>query len=364
MKRTLFIGMLGLSALMSGYAQQGEGVRKGRIVREPLVHDPVMAKEGDTYYLYSTGHNVSSFSSKDLSEWTIRHSVFSAPPQWAVDSIKGYEGHTWAPDIIYYKGNYHLFYSCSAFGKNTSAIGHAYRRTLSSASDEPWTDTGAVIVSHARDNFNAIDPNIVVDEKGDPWMAFGSFWGGIQLVRLTEDLTSTLKPEKLYTICTRQFEGASDVPSRSVNSVEAPFIFKHGDYYYLFVSYDFCCRGLSGVGISFGADRIFDVLNQLDLYPKETITGTEVLFVNFGATEAAYCMSLLTKVRAAGIRSEIYPDTAKMKKQMAYANAKQVPYVVLVGENEMNEGKLTLKNMTTGEQQLLSVEEMIAVLRS
>ena len=109
MKRTLFIGMLGLSALMSGYAQQGEGVRKGRIVREPLVHDPVMAKEGDTYYLYSTGHNVSSFSSKDLSEWTIRHSVFSAPPQWAVDSIKGYEGHTWAPDIIYYKGNYHLF---------------------------------------------------------------------------------------------------------------------------------------------------------------------------------------------------------------------------------------------------------------
>ena len=195
MKRTLFIGMLGLSALMSGYAQQGEGVRKGRIVREPLVHDPVMAKEGDTYYLYSTGHNVSSFSSKDLSEWTIRHSVFSAPPQWAVDSIKGYEGHTWAPDIIYYKGNYHLFYSCSAFGKNTSAIGHAYRRTLSSASDEPWTDTGAVIVSHARDNFNAIDPNIVVDEKGDPWMAFGSFWGGIQLVRLTEDLTSTLKPD-------------------------------------------------------------------------------------------------------------------------------------------------------------------------
>ena len=245
MKRTLFIGMLGLSALMSGYAQQGEGVRKGRIVREPLVHDPVMAKEGDTYYLYSTGHNVSSFSSKDLSEWTIRHGVFSAPPQWAVDSIKGYEGHTWAPDIIYYKGNYHLFYSCSAFGKNTSAIGHAYRRTLNPDSDEPWTDTGAVIVSHARDNFNAIDPNIVIDEEGNPWMTFGSFWGGIQLVRLTEDLTSTLKPEKLYTICTRQFEGASDVPSRSVNSVEAPFIFKHGDYYYLFVSYDFCCRGLT-----------------------------------------------------------------------------------------------------------------------
>ena len=93
MKRTLFIGMLGFSALIGGYAQQGEGARKGRVVREPLVHDPVMAKEGDTYYLYSTGHNVSSFSSKDLSEWTIRHGVFPAPPQWAMDSIPEYKGH-------------------------------------------------------------------------------------------------------------------------------------------------------------------------------------------------------------------------------------------------------------------------------
>lgn len=121
--------------------------------------------------------------------------------------------------------------------------------------------------------------------------------------------------------------------------------------------------GLSGVGISFGADRIFDVLNQLDLYPKETITGTELLFVNFGASEAAYCMSVLTRVRAAGIRSELYPEAAKMKKQMAYANAKQVPYVVLVGENEIAEGKLTVKNMNSGEQQLLSVEELIRLLR-
>ena len=139
---------------------------------------------------------------------------------------------------------YHIFYSCSTFGKNTSAIGHAYRKTLSPEVQEPWTDTGAVIVSHPGDNYNAIDPNVVIDDDGHPWMAFGSFWGGIQLVRLTDDMSATLKPEKLYTICTRRFDGQADVPSMPENAVEAPFIFKHGGYYYLFVSYDFCCRGL------------------------------------------------------------------------------------------------------------------------
>ena len=122
--------------------------------------------------------------------------------------------------------------------------------------------------------------------------------------------------------------------------------------------------GISGVGISFGADRIFDVLNQLELYPQSTITGTELLFVNFGANEAAYCLPIMAQAREAGIRCEIYPDSAKMKKQMAYANAKAVPFVAIVGENEMNEGKLTLKNMTTGEQQLLSADEMIAHIKA
>ena len=119
--------------------------------------------------------------------------------------------------------------------------------------------------------------------------------------------------------------------------------------------------GMSGVGISFGADRIFDVLNQLDLYPKEAVNGTELLFVNFGDKEAAYCLPILTKVREAGVRAEIYPDASKMKKQMGYANDKQIPFVAIVGENEMNEGKLTLKNMTTGEQSLVTPDELLAV---
>ena len=120
--------------------------------------------------------------------------------------------------------------------------------------------------------------------------------------------------------------------------------------------------GLSGVGISFGADRIYDVLNTLDLYPKDSMTATQVLFINFGEKETAYCLSIINKVRARGIRAEIYPDTAKMKKQMSYANAKQIPFVALAGENEMKEGKITLKNMETGEQQMVTPEELIAKL--
>ena len=121
--------------------------------------------------------------------------------------------------------------------------------------------------------------------------------------------------------------------------------------------------GLSGVGISFGADRIYDVLNALDLYPKEAVNSTQVLFINFGETETAYCLPIVGKLRQAGIRSEIFPDKAKMKKQMSYANAKNIPFVVLAGENEMAAGKVTLKNMESGEQTLVTVEELIAAVK-
>ena len=124
----------------------------------------------------------------------------------------------------------------------------------------------------------------------------------------------------------------------------------------------FGMAGVSGGGISFGADRIFDVLNQLELYPKEAVNGTQLLFINFGEKEAAFSIGILAKARAAGIRAEIFPDAAKMKKQMSYANAKNIPFVAIVGENEMNEGKAMLKNMETGEQHLVSAEELIETL--
>ena len=123
----------------------------------------------------------------------------------------------------------------------------------------------------------------------------------------------------------------------------------------------FGMEGVSGVGISFGADRIFDVLNQLDLYPKDALQTTQLLFVNFGEKEEAYLLPLVAQVRAAGIRTELYPESAKMKKQMGYADTKKIPYVAIIGETEMAEGKINVKNMITGEQQLLTVDELITL---
>ncbi len=121
--------------------------------------------------------------------------------------------------------------------------------------------------------------------------------------------------------------------------------------------------GLSGVGISFGADRIYDVLNALDLYPKETITGTQLLFINFGEKETAYCLPAVSKARKAGIRTEMFPDQSKMKKQMNYANAKNIPFVVLAGENEIAAGKFTLKDMASGEQKLVTDDELVSIVK-
>ena len=121
--------------------------------------------------------------------------------------------------------------------------------------------------------------------------------------------------------------------------------------------------GISGVGISFGVDRIFDVLNALDSYPKDAVVGTQLLFINFGEKETAYCLPAVAKAREAGIRTEVFPDSTKMTTQMSYANAKQIPFVALAGENEMAEGKFTLKNMLTGEQQLLTIEDVIEKVR-
>jgi histidyl-tRNA synthetase len=147
-----------------------------------------------------------------------------------------------------------------------------------------------------------------------------------------------------------------------VNALDTPMGSISGGGRYDNLTGIFGMPGLSGVGISFGVDRIYDVLNALDLYPKDSLQTTQVLFINFGEKETAYCLPIVAKVRQAGIRAEIFPDSTKMKKQMSYANAKQIPFVVLAGDNEMAAGKVTLKNMETGEQTLVSADELIAAI--
>ena len=121
---------------------------------------------------------------------------------------------------------------------------------------------------------------------------------------------------------------------------------------------------VSGVGISFGADRIYDVLNELDLYPKDSVLGTQLMFVNFGEKEARYCLSIIGKIRAEGIKAELFPDSSKMKKQMSYANNNAIPFVALAGEDEMEKNVFTLKDMNSGEQKLVTVDELISIIRS
>jgi arabinan endo-1,5-alpha-L-arabinosidase len=209
------------------------------------VHDPVMIKAGDRYYLFCTGMGISVFSSSDRKEWKKEKSVFDSPPLWAVQTIPGFKGHIWAPDISFFNGQYYLYYSVSAFGKNTSCIGVASNATLDPADKNfKWTDHGKVIQSvPGRDLWNAIDPNLAFDETSQPWLVFGSFWSGMKLVKLNQDLKQVAKPEKWYTLSKRARDFKIKDEEAGTGAVEAPFIFRKGDYYYLFVSFDFCCRG-------------------------------------------------------------------------------------------------------------------------
>ena len=157
--------------------------------RQVDVHDPVMAKEGDTYYLFSTGPGITFYSSTDMKSWRKAGRVFATEPEWARRVAPEFNGHLWAPDIVQHKGQFYLYYSVSAFGKNTSAMGVTVTKTLDTSSpDYGWKDQGVVLqsVPH-RDMWNAIDPAVIVDETGTPWMSFGSFWGGLKLVKLAEN---------------------------------------------------------------------------------------------------------------------------------------------------------------------------------
>ncbi len=224
--------------------------------RQVPVHDPVMIKEGRTFYLFCTGFGIAVWSSKDLQNWKKEAPVFSKPPQWATDTIPNFKGHIWAPDISFHHGQYYLYYSVSAFGKNTSAIGVATNKSLDPSSpDFGWTDNGRVIQSYpGKTNWNAIDPNLILDEKNNPYLVFGSFWDGLKLVKLTKNLLQAEEQtESIPTIASRKKFASEENPpavdsnpkDAGGNAIEAPFILLKTGYYYFFASIDYCCKGVN-----------------------------------------------------------------------------------------------------------------------
>lgn len=216
------------------------------IARQVEVHDPVMTKENDTYYVFSTGPGITYYESTDLKNWQLTGRVFADGPSWARRVAPGFGGHLWAPDVYEKNGKFYLYYSVSAFGKNTSGIGVTVNETLDPDSDNyRWVDQGIVLQSVPnRDFWNAIDPAIVEDDDGTPWMSFGSFWGGLKLVKLDDDMTRLAEPQEWYTIAKRPGRDTNDDANPGEGAIEAPYIFKKNGYYYLFVSFDKCCRGM------------------------------------------------------------------------------------------------------------------------
>ncbi len=209
------------------------------------VHDPVMAREGDTWYLFSTGPGITIYSSKDRVNWTLSDRAFATEPTWAKSVAPGFNGHLWAPDIIHHNNRFYLYYSVSAFGKNTSAIGVTVNKTLNPASpDYRWEDKGIVLQSVPnRDMWNAIDPAVIVDEQGAAWMSFGSFWSGLKIFKLNNDLTRPAEPQEWHSIARRDQVPAGINSNAGPGEIEAPFIMKKGEYYYLFASWGLCCKG-------------------------------------------------------------------------------------------------------------------------
>jgi len=208
------------------------------------VHDPVMAKDGGRYYVFSTGPGITFYSSADMRDWVPEGRVFAGEPAWAKRAAPSFDGHVWAPDVVRHDGRFLLYYSVSGFGKNTSGIGVTVNKTLDPRSpDYKWEDQGMVLQSvPGRDDWNAIDPAVIADKAGNGWMAFGSFWGGLKLVKLDASWTRLAEPQQWHTIATRERPAGTPASEAGPAEIEAPFIFKKGDWYYLFASWGLCCQ--------------------------------------------------------------------------------------------------------------------------
>jgi arabinan endo-1,5-alpha-L-arabinosidase len=219
----------------------------------PITHDPSIAKDGNTYYVFATTSDAPRQfpirCSTDLLHWKLCGHVFPEIPAW-IHEASPKTRDLWAPDISYYDGKFHLYYAYSLFGTNTSGIALATNPTLDPTSPKyHWTDEGLVLKSQSGDNFNAIDPNLILDAKGQPWLAFGSFWTGIKMRRIDRATGKLAAADpKIYPIAERAIPASPEPPPPGLpanwQAIEAPFIVHHGEFYYLFVSWDLCCRGV------------------------------------------------------------------------------------------------------------------------
>lgn len=211
-----------------------------------LAHDPVIVKENNTYYCYTT-HGM-ALASPDLTSWAPLGKVFESYPAWTKVAVPGSSDY-WAPELVRRNGMWRLYYAISTFGKNTSAIGLAESKTLNKQSPEyGWHNLGIVIASSPKENYNAIDPAVAVDDNGNDWLVFGSFWGGLQLVPLNKDGlvlqdASTSSQSNVSTIASRIPYSKLTESDSTPNAIEGGYIFFHEGFYYLFASHDFCCRG-------------------------------------------------------------------------------------------------------------------------
>jgi arabinan endo-1,5-alpha-L-arabinosidase len=233
--RRIILVFLGISLWISANAQS----------RQIIVHDPVAIESEGKYYMYSTGVGVASWWSDDLLHWNFLSQVFKDLPQWCKEEIPLFDGNIWAPDISYHQGKFFLYYSISSFKSNRSAIGVATNLSLDPENDKyEWIDHGIVVESvPGKDHYNCIDPNLIFDEEDQPWLTFGSFWGGMKLLKMDDNLLSPALPEEWKTIASRERTFGLDAEDPGDGRIEAPFIIKREDYYYLFVSFDLCCRG-------------------------------------------------------------------------------------------------------------------------
>jgi arabinan endo-1,5-alpha-L-arabinosidase len=262
-----------LAAALTFLGLQFAGAPGAAQTTDVPIHDPVMIKQDDTFYLFGTGNGIAVWSSPDMKSWTREPPVFDSAPEWVSGLLPEFRNHIWAPDIYHHGGTYYLYYSVSSFGRNNSAIGVATTPTLHRSDPNfGWVDHGIVVQSvPGRDMWNAIDAHVMHDHEGIPWMSFGSHWGGHKLVRLAENLTEISRSEReWHTIAARhrywklddrdagdsanpelEYEGLYPQRILEMNraslsgAVEAPFIFRKNGYYYQFASWDRCCRGVN-----------------------------------------------------------------------------------------------------------------------